>query len=199
MEPKDAYWDELGIAWTAIEPDLRASMPRMKRQMRWHTLAMVAATFGGAAVSIAGGVLGIWTIWTGLSAGIWNFATRGTAILVISLLIAGLGWSFRSALRDNTETLSTMIELALLRAEKWYLAIRLGYAGCVVAATFGMIGYGIRVHSGKSPAMSPIEPVIVLAALGLVLVLLHRGVRDRIAKYRYLKRTLQERANGNCL
>ena len=58
MEPKDAYWDELGIAWTAIEPDLRASMPRMKRQMRWHALAMVATTFGGAAVSIAGGVLG---------------------------------------------------------------------------------------------------------------------------------------------
>ena len=191
-EPRDPYWDELGIAWTAIEPDLRASMPRMKRQMRWHKLLMAAVVFGGVPVGIAGGVLGIWTISVGVSAGIWNFATRGTAILVISLLVAGLGWSARSALRNGTETLSAMIELSLLRAEKWYLAIRLGYASCVVAAALGMIGYGIRVHSGKPPAMSPVEPMVVLAVLGLVLVLLHRSVRDRIAKYRYLKRLLQE-------
>ena len=191
-EPRDAYWDELGIAWTAIEPDLRASMPRMKRQLRWQTLLLVAVTFGGVPVGIAGGVLGVWTIWLGLSTGIWNFATRGAAILVISLLIAGAGWSSRSTLRDNTETLSAMVELTLLRAEKWHLAIRLGYASCVVAATLGMIGYGIRVHSGKPPAMSPVESMAVLAGLGLVLVLLHRSVRRRIAKYRYLRRLLQE-------
>lgn len=191
-EPRDAYWDELGIAWTAIEPDLRASMPRMKRQLRWQTLSLAAVTFGGVPVGIAGGVLGVWTIWLGLSTGIWNFATRGAAILVISLLIAGAGWSSRSTLRDNTETLSAMVELTLLRAEKWHLAIRLGYASCVVAATLGMIGYGIRVHFGKPPAMSPVEPMVVLAGLGLVLVLLHRSVRRRIAKYRYLRRLLQE-------
>lgn len=191
-EPRDAYWDELGIAWTAIEPDLRASMPRMKRQLRWQTLSLAAVTFGGVPVGIAGGVLGVWTIWLGLSTGIWNFATRGAAILVISLLIAGAGWSSRSTLRDNTETLSAMVELTLLRAEKWHLAIRLGYASCVVAAVLGMIGYGIRVHFGKPPAMSPVEPMVVLAGLGLVLVLLHRSVRRRIAKYRYLRRLLQE-------
>lgn len=191
-EPRDAYWDELGIAWTAIEPDLRASMPRMKRQLRWQTLSLVAVTFGGVPVGIAGGVLGVWTIWLGLSTGIWNFATRGAAILVISLLIAGAGWSSRTTLRDNTETLSAMVELTLLRAEKWHLAIRLGYASCVVAAVLGMIGYGIRVHFGKPPAMSPVEPMVVLAGLGLVLVLLHRSVRRRIAKYRYLRRLLQE-------
>jgi len=191
-EPRDAYWDELGIAWTAIEPDLRASMPRMKRQLRWQTLSLVAVTFGGVPVGIAGGVLGVWTIWLGLSTGIWNFATRGAAILVISLLIAGAGWSSRSTLRDNTETLSAMVELTLLRAEKWHLAIRLGYASCVVAAVLGMIGYGIRVHFGKPPAMSPVEPTVILAGLGLVLVLLHRSVRRRIAKYRYLRRLLQE-------
>jgi len=190
-EPRDAYWDELGIAWTAIEPDLRASMPRMKRKLRWQTLSLVAVIFGGVPVGIAGGVLGTWTIWLGLSTGIWNFATRGAAILVISLLVAGVGWSSRSALRDNTETLSAMVELTLLRAEKWRLAIRLGYASCVVAATLGMIGYGLRVHFGKPPAMSPVEPMVVLAVLGLVLVLLHHSVRGRIAKYRYLRRLLQ--------
>lgn len=191
-EPKDAYWDELGIAWASIEPDLRASMPRMKRQMRWHALSMVAVVLGGLPLGAAGGVLGIWTLWVGLSAGIWNFVTRGAAILVISLLVAGLGWSSRRAIRDNTETLSAMIELTLLRAEKWYSAIRLGYASCIVAAVLGMIGYGIRVHSGKPPAMSPLEPMIVLAVLAFVLVLMHRGVRRRIAKYRYLKHMLQE-------
>lgn len=191
-EPKDAYWDELGIAWTAIEPDLRDSMQRMKRRLRWQKLSMAAVVFGGLAVGITGSLLGIWTIWVGLSAGIWNFVTRGAAILVISLLVAGLGWSSRRAIRDNTETLSAMIELTLLRAEKWYSAIRLGYASCIVAAVLGMIGYGIRVHSGKPPAMSPLEPMIVLAVLAFVLVLMHRGVRRRIAKYRYLKHMLQE-------
>jgi heme A synthase len=191
-KPRDAYWDELGIAWTAIEPDLRASMPRMKRHLRWQTLGVAAVLFGGVPVGIAGGVLGIWTIWLGLSTGIWNFATRGAAILVTSLLIAAVGWSSRGALRDNTETLSAMVELTLLRAEKWRLAIRLGYASCVVAAALGMIGYGIRVHFGKPPVMSPVEPMVVLAVLGLVLVLLHCSVRGRIAKYRYLRRLLQE-------
>jgi hypothetical protein len=191
-EPRNPYWDELGIAWTAIEPDLRANMPRMKRKLRWHALLTAVVVFGGIPVGIAGGVLGIWTLWVGLSAGIWNFATRGTAILVISLLVAGLGWSSRSALRDDTQTLSAMIELALLRAEKWYLAIRIGYVSCVVAAAFGMIGYGIRAHSGRPPAMSPVEPMVVLAVLAFVLVLLHRDVRGRITKFRYLKRLLQE-------
>lgn len=192
MEPSDAYWDELGIAWRAIEPDLQASTPRMKRQARWHTLLMGAVVFGGVPVGIAGGALGIWTAWVGLSTDAWNFVTRGAAILVIASLLLGAGLSARSTLRADTRTLAAMVGLALLRAQKWRLAIRLGYAACVVAAVLGMIGYGIRTHAGKPPAMSPVEPMVALALLWVVLMLLHRGVRARIAKYRYLQRLLRE-------
>lgn len=192
MEPSDAYWDELGIAWRAIEPDLQAGIPRMKRQMRWHALQMGAVVFGGVPVGIAGGALGIWTVWVGSSTGAWNFVTRGAAILVIGSLVLCAGLSARSARRADTRTLAAMVGLALLRAEKWCLAIRLGYAACIVAAVLGMIGYGIRTHAGKPPAMSPIEPMVVLAMLWVVLMLLHHGVRAGIAKYRYLQRMLQE-------
>lgn len=191
-EQRDAYWDNLGIAWAAINPNPRVLTTHIKRRLRWQTLSVAAATFGGIPIGAAGVVLGIWTIWTGLSTDTWNFATRGAAIVVISLLVIGVIWSFKNVLKDNTESLSAMIDLTLLRAEKWQFATRLGYVACVVAAALGTIGYGIRIRSGKPPAMSPIEPLVLLAALGVGLFLFHRVVRDRIAKFRYLKRLLLE-------
>lgn len=196
-EQRDAYWDDLGIAWVAVNPDAQLLTSRIKRRLRWQTRSMAAVIFGGIPVGIAGGVLGVWTIWTGLSTGTWNFATRGTAIVVISLLVIGVTWSFRNTLRGNTESLSTMIDLTLVRAEKWQFATRLGYAACVVTAVLGIVGYAIRVHSGKPPAMSPIEPLVLLTALGIGLFLFHRVVHHRIAKFQYLKRVLLEgRASG---
>ncbi|HLI16696.1 MAG TPA: hypothetical protein VKV22_00310 [Rhodanobacteraceae bacterium] len=196
-ERSDAYWDNLGIAWAAINPDPRVLTTRIKRRLRRQTLSVAAAILGGIPLGIAGVVLGIWTIWAGLSTETWNFATRGAAIVLISLLVISVIWSLKNVLKDNTESLSAMMELTLLRAEKWQFATRLGYVACVVAAVLGMIGYGIRVHSGKPPVMSPIEPLVLLAALAVGLFLFHRVLHDHIAKFRYLKRLLlEEEASG---
>lgn len=191
MEQNDAYWDNLGLAWTAIKPDPKVLMPQLRWRLRWQAMLMGGVVFGGVPVGLAGVGLGVWTIWLGSSVGAWHFVIRGVAIVLISTLAVGAAWSFRSALRDHTESLSAMIELALLRAEKWRLAIGLGYVICAIAAVLGLVGYGIRVHFGKPPAMSPIEPLVLLTAIVVILLLCHAAIRERVAKYRYLKRTAE--------
>jgi RNA polymerase sigma factor (sigma-70 family) len=57
---------------------------------------------------------------------------------------------------------------------------------------FGTAGYALRVQAGKPPVLSPAEPLILLAVLGLVFFLLQRKAADDIAKYRYLKQRLLE-------
>lgn len=190
-EERDVYWDNCGIAWKAIKPGPDVAV-HLQERMRWQTLLTTAVLLGGVPLGLAGIAVGVWTIWLGITTRAWNFVSRGGAIVVISALVIAAAWSFRNALKAKTETVQAMIDLALARAEKWDRAIWLGYVACAVAAVLGLIGYGIRVYLGKPPAMSPIEPLAILAALGFVLFLFHRGVSVSLAKYRYLKRLLQD-------
>lgn len=190
---QDAYWDELGLAWTAINPQAKIG-PQLKDRLRRQSLFTTAMLFGGLALSLAGIALGAWTIWRGASVEAWFFVTRGIALVTIALLLGSAAWSFRHAWRDNSQSLAAMIELALARAQGWRGAIRLGYFALGIAAAFGTAGYEIRVHAGKPSALSPAEPLIVLAMLGLVLFLLQRKANDDIAKYRYLKHLMREEA-----
>jgi hypothetical protein len=189
-EAKDAYWDELGLAWTAMNPAPQSLAPRLKWRLRRQTMFMAIALSAGLPLSLAGAALGAWTIWFGASAGWWNFITRGIAILMISLISGFAAWSFQSALRDKTQSLGAMIELSLLRTQRWLRAIRLGYSVCGIAVIFGMAGYEIRVHFYRPPAVAPVWPAMILIALGFVLYLLQRRIEDQAAKYRYLKQTL---------
>jgi hypothetical protein len=192
MNERDAYWDDLGIAWTATRADVDALGARLKGRLLWQRLATMAVLFAGVPVAIAGAALGGWTIWLGESTGAWNFVIRGIAILSISLLAGFAAWSFKSALRDDSESLSAMIALALLRARRWRRALLLGYVGCGVAAVLGTVGYGVRVHLAGPPALPPYVPLALLAWLGCMLFLLHRRTAGQIAKYRYLQRRLIE-------
>jgi len=185
---QDAYWDELGTAWTAINPKLIA--PRLEARLRRQTLWLALAFFAGLPLSVAGVALGAWTVWQGASLQAWFFVTRGIAIMTISLLAGFAAWSFKQALHDHLNSLAAMIDLALLRAERWRQAIRLGYGILGVALVLGTAGYQIRILQAK-PSATPLWPAIVLlAALAMVLFLLHRKTKDDIAKYRYLKQLL---------
>lgn len=190
-QDEDAYWDSLGIAWSAIIPDPSLVGPKLRWRLRWQMICTVFALFGGILLGAAGVGLGVWTIWIGISASVWNFVVRGAAIVVVSALTISGAWSFRSALRGDSESLSNMMELALLRAEKWHRAARLGYLACGVAAVLGMLGYWIRAHAGNPPAMSPVEPLAAIVVLLAGLFTLDRSMRQSIAKYRYLKRLFQ--------
>ncbi|HEX4634653.1 MAG TPA: hypothetical protein VH189_00630, partial [Rhizomicrobium sp.] len=81
---QDAYWDELGMAWTAIRPDVQTIAPLLKQRLRRQAAFTTAILFAGLPLALAGGALGAWTIWLGASAGAWFFVTRGIAILTIS-------------------------------------------------------------------------------------------------------------------
>lgn len=188
---QDAYWDELGLAWTAINPKAQIG-PHLKDRLRRQTLLTSAILFAGIPLSLAGIALGAWTIWHGASVEAWFFVTRGIALVTISLLLGMAAWSFRDAWRDNSWSLAAMIELALARAQKWRSALRLGLFALGVAAVFGTVGYELRLTAGKPMAGSPVEPLIILAVLGLALFLLQRKAGEDIAKYRYLAQLMRE-------
>jgi len=86
--PRDAYWDELGIAWCAIKPEVNVIAPRLKARLRRQSLLITAGLVIGLPLSAAGLLLGALTIWSGLTTGTWNFVTRGLAIGVISAIVA---------------------------------------------------------------------------------------------------------------
>jgi hypothetical protein len=187
---QDAYWDEIGLAWTAIRPEIIA--PRLKENLRRQSVFTALAVFAGLPLSLAGIALGVWTLWHGAFAQAWFFVTRGTAILLLSLMAGLAATSFVPLLGDRPQSVAAMIASALVRAQRRHKLARLGYLGLAVAALFGITGYLLRVQAGKPPALSPLEPLVLLALLALVLFLLQRKARDDIAKYRHLQRLLLE-------
>jgi hypothetical protein len=188
---RDAYWDELGIAWCAIKPEVNVIAPRLKARLRRQSLLITAGLVIGLPFSAAGLLLGALTIWTGLTTGTWNFVTRGLAIGVISAIVA-IAVSLLLPVRasEAARALSEMIELAIARAQRTLAMIRLGFYACAVAVVFGLIGTAIRAYLASPPRMSPVVDLAVLGVFALGLFLCSRRVRVNLEKLRYLKRAL---------
>ena len=186
---KDPYWDELGIAWVAVDPQLGAVAP-LKRDLQRQSLALTVAFALTSMVCALGVLLGIATIGLGLADGTWNFVTRGIAVLLLATL-SGIAAGGLSVVRraDEAKAVSEMIALSIRRARKWLLAIRLGLLGCVLAAGFGLIGTAIRIHFSNPPKMSPVVDLALLALVALALGLCHQRVKARLARFEYLQRT----------
>ena len=187
----DAYWDDLGVAWSAINPDINVIMPRLKSRLQRQSLFIRTGVALGTVLAAGGLVISGLTIWQGWTANTWNFVTRGMAILAISVLVS-IAVSWLLPVRAGTEpnALSKMIDLAIARAERTLNAIRLGLYACTVAAVFGLAGTAIRTHSSRPPSVSPIIDVGVLAILALGLYYYARHTKVELAKYRCLKSVL---------
>ena len=190
MIPNDAYWDSLGVAWVAVEPDSQVIGPRLKARLRWQSWKIRIFLALGGPLSVLGVGLGLWTIWRGWSTETWNFVTRGVAIAAICVLLAFALGAMAAAVRDRTKSLADMIALASARTERWLLAIRLGYWACTIAAALGLIGTALRSHFTRPPALSPFVPLAVLALGALILFFLQRVMRDTLMRYRHLQRAL---------
>jgi hypothetical protein len=189
-DSSDAYWDELGVAWCAIDPNIGVVASRLearlRRQSRWITAGLVV----GLPLGVAGALLGVATILIGLS-GAWNFVTRGIAILAMSGIVTFAVWSLLSVRSGgNTRALSEMIDLAIERAQRTLGLIKAGLYTCVIAAVFGLAGTAIRTHFGRPPKMSPIIDLGIVALSALALVLYYRQIRIELDKYRSLQRAL---------
>ncbi len=85
---RDPYWDEWGVAWSAINPDVTIIAPRLKARLRRQSLLIMAGLLTGLPLSAVGILLGVLTIWSGWTTGTWNFVTRGIAIGAISAILA---------------------------------------------------------------------------------------------------------------
>jgi hypothetical protein len=190
-ESSDAYRDELGVAWCAIDPNVSVIASRLqvqlRRQSRWITAGLVI----GLPLCLAGILLGVMSIGIGGFSRQWNFVTRGIAIIAMSAILT-IALSSLLDVRSfrTTSALSEMINLAVERAQRNLLLIRAGLYACVIAAVFGLVGTAIRTHLGRPPKMSPIVDLVILALIALALFLGGRQIRVRMEKYRALNRAL---------
>ena len=82
----DTYWDELGVTWCAIDPNVSVITSRLETRLRRQARWMTAGVVIGLPLGAAGVVLGVATIGMGLL-GAWNFVTRGIGIAAISLIL----------------------------------------------------------------------------------------------------------------
>jgi hypothetical protein len=189
--PSDAYWDELGIAWRAIKPEINVLMPRLQARLHRQSLFITLGLFAGLPLSGAGFFLGLYTIWSGWTSGTWNFVIRGIAIGVISIIL-GVATSLLVPVRANkaTRAFSEMIDLSIARSQRIFLTVRLAFYACIVAAVLGLMGSVVRAQLTRPPQLSPIVDIVVLALCALGLDLYGRQIKVGLEKMRYLKRTL---------
>jgi hypothetical protein len=189
--PDEYYWDELGVAWCAVSPEIDAIVPRLTARLRRQSMLMTAAGVVGLPLSVAGLLLGMLTIWSGWTTGMWNFVTRGTAVAAMSVLAASaLSLLLSARASDATRALSDMLDLAVTRSERMLVLIRFGLYACIVAAVFGVVGTVIRTHIAAPPQMSPIVDVAILALAAVGLLLYARHTKATLARLRALKHAL---------
>jgi hypothetical protein len=195
--PQDRYWDELGVAWRAVHPDVAVLSPRLRSRLRRQSLLITTGLAIGLPLSSVGLVLGVWTIWRGWSTGTWNFVTRGVAIAVMSILMAG-AMSLMLTVRasDTAKSVSEMLGLAIARARRMLLTIRLGLVACAVAVVMGLAGTAIRSRVAAPPQISPVVDVAALMMLALGLFVYGRHVRVTLEKLQALKAALDVDGGG---
>ena len=191
--PDDGYWDDLGVTWRAVNPDILVIAPRLQASLRRQSAMIGAVLVIGLPLSVGGVGLGVFTIWRGWKFGVWNFVTRGITIAAISILLA-IAASSLMAVRgsQNARAVSEMLELAIARARRTLIAMRLGIIGCIGAAVMGVIGTTIRSRLSGPPQMSPVVDVVLLGMFAIGLFVYARDVRLRLERLHALKRALGE-------
>jgi hypothetical protein len=187
-ESNENFWDELGLRWCAVDPNIGIITPRLAARLRRQSLWMNIGIISAGSTSAAGLLLGIVTIWLGWKSSAWHFVIRGLGVTAVAAVIAGSAWmllSVRSS--ERASTLSEMIELAILRSVRMALLMRLGMWACGIAAVVGLIGTAVRTHLSGPPRMSPILDLILIGLVTTVVYLCGRQCDATLASYTRLK------------
>ena len=186
-EQADKYWDELGVAWRAIELDAEVIGPRLQSRLRRQTLLIWSALVAGVPLGAAGILLGVMTIRIGWVTGAWYFVARGTAIGIIAALALTTSLALVSVRADaDARALADMLGLAVKRARKSLLVIRVSLLSCVIAAALGIVGTVFRIRAGRPPALSPVVDVAVLVLVAVSLLVYRQRTTADLARLRYL-------------
>jgi hypothetical protein len=189
--PHDDYWDDLGVAWRAINPDLSVIAPRIEARVRRQSALIIATLAIGLPLSAIGFCLGVFTIWRGWTTESWHFVSRGAAIATMAILAAVAVLALLSVRGGRTAAaVSEMLDLSIARAQRTLIGIRLGMAACLVAAVMGLVGTAIRSRLSGPPLMSPIVDLVLLALCALGLFAWGRNVQLHLGKLRAVQRAL---------
>lgn len=189
-EQPDKYWDDLGIAWRAIEVDVDALTPRLQSRLRRQSFLIGVALGLGVPMAVGGIVLGAVTVWWGWTGAVWNFVTRGIAVVVIAGLAMTALLSIVSIRGNDARALAEMVDLAIRRASASLAVIRIGLLSCAIAAVLGVIGAVIRTRAGSPPALSPAVDVAVLGLVTVILLAYRQRANATLAKMRYLEHAI---------
>jgi hypothetical protein len=189
---KDAYWDELGIAWCAITPQTKVVAQRLEVRLQRQAILAMTCLIVGLPLGAAGVLLGIYTSLGGWESNTWNFVVRGVAIIAVSV-IALVGLSRLAPVTQDvaTKSLSDLIDCTIDRARRTLLLSRMGLYACAVAAVFGLVGVVIRTYLSGLPKMSPFIDLAILAVVTVGLLAYGRQIRVHLEKMRALKHALE--------
>jgi hypothetical protein len=189
--PSENNWDDLGVAWRAIDVDINVVTPRLQSRLRRQSLFIRAVLLLGVPLLACGIVLGALTVWWGWRTVMWNFVIRGVAIGIIATLALTALLSLLSIRgSDHARALSEMIELAIRRARASLAVIRIGLLSCAIAGGLGVVGAVVRTRAGKPPALSPVVDVVVLVLVTVILLAYRHRAGVTLAKLRYLKQAI---------
>ncbi len=191
-ELKDVYWDELGIAWQALQPVEGLVASRLEPMLRRQSVLVRLGAVAGYPLGVLGLGLAGWCLWVAWSDHAWNFATRGGAIGVVAVMALMAAAALQAALAGEQRSLREMLERAALRAERLGRAAALGCAALVVLAGGGLAGFAIRARASRPAAVSPILDLLTLAGLFVALAWLWSSQWRAEDKYRHLARALAE-------
>jgi vacuolar-type H+-ATPase subunit I/STV1 len=192
----DKYWDDLGVAWRAIEVDVDVVRPRLQSRLRRQSLLIRTALVLGVPLAACGLVLGALTVWWGWTTATWNFVARGVAIgIIAALALTGLFSLVSVRGSADARALAEMLALAVRRARATLAVIRVGLLSCAIAAVFGVIGAVIRTRAGRPPALSPVVDVALLVLVTVVLLVYRGRAKVTLAKLRYLAQAIASDAS----
>jgi hypothetical protein len=188
METQDMTHPSEPATFAASEASVTVLRAALRRQSRLLGAAIAAGGVTGA----AGLALGSITLWQGWTLGAWNFAARGTGIVIVSglvlLAVRGL-LPVRSSSRAGS--VQELVDLGLERTVRAIRAVRLGLAACVVAGAFGLAGAAIRYAAGNPPAVSPVVDLAVLLVGACAMLLVGFGVYGSLARFARLRRIIR--------
>ena len=182
----DAFWDELGVSWRASIPDAGMVSSRLEARLRLQSALLTGGTIVGSVVSLLGVGLAVWALWIGWSNHAWNFLTRGVTLAAVSVLAVMATLALRARVGRTTRSLRETLQASIEGIERLIRAADMAYCAVVILAFGGTVGYAIRMHLTRPPAVPLAEDLLALAVAGLVLGWYRRSQVQALRKYRHL-------------
>ncbi len=183
----DRFWDDLGIAWRAVEIDSASLVPRLRARLRREVLlqrASSAVMTTCAIILVAAAVL--WIKITHII-GWWIAALLAVFFAAATPLVR---WVERTPISGDTESLTGMIDLSISRAKRQQRESRIAYPMCLILLLTNSLILYIASTRYRHPVawawllIATVVAAITLAAYGYRL---GRSSHEREARFSHLR------------